>query len=106
MSPFATWLISCPSTARSSSFVICRMMSVDTATSALFLNAPVANAFAAPWYIATSGVFTPARRARSSTVDTSQRSASPSLPLTVFARHANFAIGFDSRSEMIAPPMP
>ena len=48
MSPFATWLISWPSTALSSSLVIWPMMSVETATSAWFLNAPVAKAFAAP----------------------------------------------------------
>ena len=48
MSPLATWLISWPRTARSSSFDICPMMSVETATSAWFLNAPVAKAFAAP----------------------------------------------------------
>ena len=48
MSPFETWLISCPSTALSSSRDICSIMPVETATSAEFLNAPVANAFAAP----------------------------------------------------------
>ena len=106
MSPFATWLISCPSTALSSSRVICPMMSVDTATSAWFLNAPVANAFAAPGYIATSGVLMLARMARFSTVVTSHLSASPSLPSITFARQANFAIGLERSSEIKAPMMP
>ena len=49
---------------------------------------------------------TPARRARSSTVATSQRSDSPSVPSIVRAPHAIFAIGFESKSEMNAPTMP
>ena len=48
----------------------------------------------------------PARRARSSTVETSQRSASPSLPSTVRAPVENFAIGLDKSSDMTDPPMP
>ncbi len=48
MSPFTTWLISWPSTASSSERSICAMIWSETATSALFLNAPVANAFGAP----------------------------------------------------------
>ena len=45
MSPFATWPISCPSTARTSSGRMFSSRPVLTATSALFLLAPVANAF-------------------------------------------------------------
>ncbi len=48
MSPFFTCDISCPSTARSSSRLMSRRIPSETATSAEFLNAPVANAFAAP----------------------------------------------------------
>ena len=106
MSPFATCEISWPRTPRSSSRVIWPMMSVETATSAEFLNAPVANAFAAPGYIATSGILMFARRARSSTVATSQRSASPSVPSIV--RHFIVVLTrvFDMSSEIIEPAIP
>ena len=48
MSPFATCEISWPRTASTSSLVIVSSKPVDTATSAEFLNAPVANALASP----------------------------------------------------------
>ena len=44
MSPLATWPISWPSTASTSSCDMCVSSPVDTATSALFLFDPVANA--------------------------------------------------------------
>ena len=82
------------------------MMSVETATSAAFLKAPVAKALALPLYTATSGVFTPALAASEATVSTSQRSAGPSEPSMVRAPHDIFAIVFDSSSEMHAPRKP
>ena len=48
MSPFATCAISWPSTASTSSLFIDCSRPVETATSAEFLNAPVANALGAP----------------------------------------------------------
>ena len=48
MSPLATCAISCPSTASTSSWLIDCSRPVDTATSAEFLNAPVANALGSP----------------------------------------------------------
>jgi hypothetical protein len=48
MSPFATCATSWPSTASTSSWLIDCSNPVETATSAEFLNAPVAKAFGAP----------------------------------------------------------
>ena len=82
------------------------MMRVETATSAALRRIPVANAFASPGYIATSGIFTPARCARSATVITSHFSASPSLPSIVLHFIETFTIVFDSMSDISAPAMP
>ena len=48
MSPLATWPISCPSTASTSSRFIDCSRPVETATSEEILKAPVANAFGGP----------------------------------------------------------
>ena len=48
MSPLATWATSCPITASTSWRCIDCSRPVDTATSAEFLKAPVANALGSP----------------------------------------------------------
>ncbi len=78
-----------------------------TATSALFLLAPVANAFGCgESNTATSGMPMPAWPERSFTVSSSQRSACPRGSVITCARVDIFAIFFESSSEMNEPPMP
>src|SRR3954469_24925702 len=79
---------------------------VDTATSAEFLNAPVAKALGAPSKIATSGMPMPAVSASFLTVETSQNSVVPSEPSIARAPVDIFAIGLEMRSEMIEPVNP
>ena len=77
MSPLETWVISWPSTASTSSRLIDSSNPVETATRAEFLNAPVAKAFGAPSYTATSGIPMFALSARRRTVATSHCSCAP-----------------------------
>src|SRR3954471_1004734 len=106
MSPLLTWVISCPITASTSSrFMVCRRP-VETATSAEFLNAPVAKALGAPSKIATSGSRVPAVSAAFLPPDTSQNSVVPSEPSITRAPVDIFAIGLEMRSEMIEPVNP
>ena len=79
---------------------------MDTATSAEFLNAPVAKALGAPSKMATSGMPMLAWRASFSTVCTSQCSVVPSEPSITRAPVLIFAMGLEMSSEMIAPVKP
>src|SRR6266852_2110823 len=106
MSPLATWLISWPSTASTSSRLIDSSRPVETATSAEFLNAPVAKAFGAPSYTATSGMPMFALSARRRTVSTSQRSCAPSGAFMMCAPVDHSAICLEIRSDMNDPPKP
>src|SRR5580765_826670 len=106
MSPLLTWVISCPITASTSSRFMDWRRPVETATSAEFLNAPVAKALGAPSKIATSGMPMPAVSASFLTVDTSQYSVVPSEPSITRAPVENLAIGLEMRSEMIEPVKP
>jgi hypothetical protein len=106
MSPFATWVTSWPMTASTSSRFIVWSSPVDTATSAEFLNAPVAKALGAPSKIATSGMPIPAVSASFLTVATSQYSVVPSEPSTTRAPVEIFAMGLEISSEMIEPVNP
>src|SRR5450830_69246 len=106
MSPLATWAISWPSTASTSSrFMFCNRP-VDTATSAEFLKAPVAKAFGSPSYTATSGMATPARSARLRTVFTSHSSVELAGWSITRAPVDHLAIGLLISSEMIDPVKP
>src|SRR5882672_1287094 len=106
MSPLATWVISWPSTASTSSRLIDSSKPVETATSAEFLNAPVAKAFGAPSYTATSGMPMFALSARRRTVATSHCSCAPSGSFMTCAPVDYSAICLDMRSDMKEPPKP
>ncbi len=106
MSPFLTWDISCAKTARICGRVMDCINPVETATSASFLNAPVAKAFAEPRYTATSGVLTPALPARSATVCTSHASSCVCGAAIVRAPVDALAIVLDINKEMNAPVNP
>src|SRR2546426_5983559 len=106
MSPLETWVISWPRTASTSSRLIDSSRPVETATSAEFLNAPVAKAFGAPSYTATSGMPIFALSARRFTVSTSQRSCAPSGDLMMCAPVDHSAICLEMRSDMNEPPKP
>src|SRR5450759_3976174 len=106
ISPLVTCEISWPSTASTSSLFIDCSSPLETATSAEFLNAPVANALGSPSYNATSGMPMPALSASTCTVSTSQSCSGPSEPSITCARVDHFAIGFDINSEINEPPKP
>src|SRR5882762_3380483 len=106
MSPLETWVISWPSTASTSSRLIDSSRPVETATSAEFLNAPVAKALGAPSYTATSGMPMFALSARRRTVATSHCSCAPSGSFMTCAPVDHSAICLDMRSDMKAPPKP
>ncbi len=106
MSPLATCVTSWPSTASISSRDIALSNPVETATSAEFLNAPVAKALGSPSYIATSGIAIPALSASRLTVASSQVSPSVRGVAMTCAPVDHFAIVFDSSKEMNAPPNP
>ena len=107
MSPLATCVISCPSTASTSlRFMLCRSPEL-TATSAASRRAPVAKAFGSgESNTPTSGMPMPACEASARTVPTSHSSfafAGLSMTCTPIAR---LAIHFDMASEISAPPKP
>jgi len=79
---------------------------VDTATSAEFLNAPVANALGAPSKMATSGMPMPALSAKRRTVSTIQASSAVCGWLITRAPVLNLAMGLLISNEMMAPPKP
>src|SRR6266511_596279 len=79
---------------------------VETATSAEFLKAPVAKAFGAPSYTATSGMPMFALSARRRTVATSHCSCAPSGDLMMCAPVDHSAICLEIRSDMNEPPKP
>src|SRR6266480_6700 len=106
MSPLETWVISWPSTASTSSRLIDSSKPVETATRAEFLKAPVAKAFGAPSYTATSGMPIFALSARRRTVSTSQRSCAPSGDFMTCAPVDHSAICLEMRSDMNEPPKP
>src|SRR6266850_385100 len=106
MSPLETWVISWPSTASTSSRLIDSSKPVETATSAEFLNAPVAKAFGAPSYTATSGIPMFALSARRRTVATSHCSCAPSGSFMTCAPVDHSAICLEMRSDMKEPPKP
>ena len=106
MSPLAMCATSWPITASTSSRVMPCSRPVETATSALFLKAPVANAFGSPWNTPTSGMPMPALSAKRRTVSTIQRWSGPSSPVMTCTPDVHLAIGLEISSEMIAPPKP
>jgi hypothetical protein len=106
MSPLAMCATSCASTPSISSCVIDCSRPVDTATSDAFLVAPVAKAFGAPSYTATSGIAMPARWACEATVFISHSSVALDGCWITRAPVDHLAIGFDIHSEMKAPPKP
>src|SRR6266516_1843110 len=106
MSPLETLVISWPSTASTSSRLIDSSKPVETATRAEFLKAPVAKAFGAPSYTATSGMPIFALSARRRTVSTSQRSCAPSGDFMTCAPVDHSAICLEMRSDMNEPPKP
>src|SRR6266513_4707413 len=106
MSPLETWVISWPSTASTSSRLIDSSNPVETATRAEFLNAPVAKAFGAPSYTATSGTPILALSARRRTVATSHCSCAPSGDLLTCAPVDHSAAWLEIRSDMDEPPKP
>ncbi len=107
MSPFFTWLISWASTASTSSEVMRCSRPALTATSALFLLAPVAKAFGSgELKTPTSGMPIPASRDCRRTVSTSHCSdwlAGCSMICTPMAR---LAVHLDMASEIKEPPKP
>ena len=106
MSPLEMCATSWPITASTSSRVMPCSSPVDTATRALFLKAPVANALGSPWKMPTSGMPMPALSAKRRTVSTIQRSSAEPVPSMTCTPDDHFAIGLDSSSEMMAPPKP
>ena len=79
---------------------------MDTATSALFLKAPVANALGSPSKMPTSGMPMPALSANLRTVSTIQRSSAEPLPSMTCTPELHLATGLEISSEMMAPPNP
>ncbi|MNL56641.1 hypothetical protein D3C87_1801480 [compost metagenome] len=79
---------------------------MDTATSALFLKAPVANAFGSPGKMPTSGIPMPALSAKPRTVSTIQRSSAEPVPSMICTLALHLAMGLLISSEMMAPPNP
>jgi len=79
---------------------------VDTATSAEFLNAPVAKAFGSPSKMPTSGMPIWAWSANLRTVSTIQRSSGEPEPSITRTPEVHLAMGLLMSSEMIAPPKP
>ena len=107
MSPLATWLISCPSTASISSlFMFCnRPMLI--ATSASFLFQPVAKALGeALGKMPTSGISIPASLDRRATVSSSQRSVELMGCSIIFTPMLRLAIHLEANREMKEPVNP
>ena len=107
MSPLPMCAISCANTASTSSRVILFSKPVDTATSELFLVAPVANALGSgEWYTATSGIWIFHWRAWFSTVFSSHASTSVLGEVITSAPTDALAMLLESSSEIIEPVNP
>ena len=107
MSPLATWLISWPSTASTSSLFMFCSSPMLTATRASFLFQPVAKALGeALGKMPTSGIFMPTSRDRRATVSTSQRSVELTGCSMIFTPMLRFAIHLEANREMNEPVKP
>ncbi len=107
MSPFATWLISWPTTASTSSLFIRWSRPVLTATRASLRFQPVAKAFGSgESKMPTSGIWMPASFDWRSTVSISQRSNGVPGWSMICTPMPRFAMVFDRNSEIKDPLKP